>query len=107
MAEGKLACELCGSAKSLICHHESYEPERVLTLCEPCHAMLHKHDKTLPKRPQGFVSKVVKYRRVLTVLSEEDCVFLENKSRETGISISGLVRLAVKEWIKKEGQECR
>jgi len=44
-------------------------------------------------------------RRVLTTLDEEDYIFLENKSRETGISISSLVRLAVKKWIKEEKKE--
>ena len=41
-------------------------------------------------------------RSISVRLDEGDLVFLKDKSRETGISISALVRQAVKEWIRRE-----
>jgi hypothetical protein len=46
-----------------------------------------------------------KKERITVLLSPEDAEFLEDKSRETGISISGLIRQAVKEWIRRERGE--
>jgi len=39
---------------------------------------------------------------VTTMLEPEDFEHLTEISRETGESISGLIREAVKEWIKRE-----
>jgi len=45
---------------------------------------------------------MVKRKSVLTLLDPEDMEFLEDKSRETGISLSGLIRQAVKQWIRRQ-----
>lgn len=44
----------------------------------------------------------MKKPRLTISLDEEDTAFLEDKSRETGFSISALIRQAVKEWIRRE-----
>ncbi|MCD6572104.1 MAG: ribbon-helix-helix protein, CopG family [Thermoplasmata archaeon] len=44
-------------------------------------------------------------KQVTVILDEEDLVFLEKQKEETGISVSALIRQAVKEWIRREKEE--
>jgi len=50
------------------------------------------------------MAKKNKMKRVTILLSPEDKKKLENVSDEKGISVSGLVRMVVKEWLKKNQQ---
>lgn len=41
-------------------------------------------------------------RQVTTFLDEEDLDYLEKLKWETGISVSALIRQAVKKWVREE-----
>ena len=50
-------CPLCGSEKRIVAHHESYDPERWLSvewMCDRCHLRMHSEREDLngPGRPQ-------------------------------------------------------
>ena len=50
------------------------------------------------------MTKKNKMKRITVLLSSEDKKKLEDVSDEKGISVSGLVRMVVKEWLKKNQQ---
>jgi hypothetical protein len=54
----ELKCEICGSKRNLVCHHDSYKPEIVRVLCPSCHIKLHLSNPNIPKRPKNFSSKI-------------------------------------------------
>lgn len=35
------SCKACGNTESLVRHHLTYKPERIINLCQLCHNFLH------------------------------------------------------------------
>ena len=44
----KYHCRGCWEIKSCLCHHISYDPERVVPMCQECHERLHRDPAFLP-----------------------------------------------------------
>lgn len=41
-----MICESCGNdERTLVIHHESYQPQRTILVCRPCHAKIHKEKR--------------------------------------------------------------
>jgi hypothetical protein len=65
------SCEVCGDTVKLQIHHISYSPIEVITVCNPCHSLI--HGKTIVFRHQ-------KYDKPLRTIAE----MIEEKQRIIG-----------------------
>jgi hypothetical protein len=103
------SCVLCGSTQNLVNHHESYDPERIVTMCKHCHARLHGNNKDLPKRPWNFHSKlhIRKGKQVFfRIRGSLWKRFLDKVYRNHGKTSGGAIRESVEEalelWLKQK-----
>jgi hypothetical protein len=85
----KVSCNRCGSTRSLVYHHITYEPEKVEVVCSSCHRQEHGKHKV---RPENFVSKVViEYQGTKVYLDTETKARLLKALLQMDVKEGGLI----------------
>jgi uncharacterized protein CbrC (UPF0167 family) len=102
----KVSCNSCGTTRSLVYHHVSYEPKEVVeVLCRTCHRQIHNRNNI--EKPRKFISKIVKndtsiLSGVTIPQAEYDEIVSRLKPLET---VQDFIRKAITEKLTKEVKE--
>jgi len=99
----ELGCALCGSGRSLVPHHTSYDPEEIVILCRSCHRKLHlgSIDSNIPapRRPPSWTGN-----RIAIHLYEEYVDIYEKLAEmcgRRGVGLSLLLWEAAEEYVER------
>lgn len=65
-------CEICGSTKNVIKHHDSYYPEKIRYLCRSCHTKYHRSlEKKVGNIGRAVLREILKGRCTPQSIAEQ------------------------------------